>query len=79
MIEVTLRSVNEHKDLLSTRCKNCQHDWVFSREDFDPRGYNNCRLCGNLLPDIEALVFGIEYRITHHVRHAEHFVRGKNV
>ena len=78
MIEVTFRSINEHKDLLSVKCKNCQHTWVFSREELDPHGYDRCRLCGSLLPDIEALVYDIEHRVTHHVRYSEHFMRGKH-
>lgn len=77
MIEVTLRSANKHKDILSIRCEKCDHVWVYSRSELEPSGYNTCRLCGGLLPDIEALVYNVKHRVTHHTRYSEHFMRKK--
>ena len=75
MIEVALKAVSEQQDLLSIKCKNCNHTRVYSRSDLEPSGYNRCVLCNCLLPDIEALVYYTEHRITHHIRCSEHFMR----
>ena len=75
MIEVKVKSLCTNRDLISVKCQRCSHTRIYEKHEFEEDGYNKCISCGCLLPDVEALVYNVDYRITYNTRHSEHFVR----
>lgn len=75
MITVSFKEKDVPKDMITLVCHDCGKKNVYFRDEMDKDGYTRCISCNCLLPDVDALIYNRKFRIIHHIRHSEHFVR----